>query len=330
MAASEHGGDLDRAITKYGGNRKDWVDLSTGINPYAYPVSNIASSLSSDLLRELPDQQLIDTATQSAKNAYQANFSSLPLAGAQQAIQLFPSIIEVGSKKACILHPSYNEYEAQLQKTGWQITYCHHLDEMTGADCAIITNPNNPDGRQFLPTELLELAHSVGTLIIDESFCDLYPHLSVLPLTTEQHQNIIVFRSLGKFYGLAGLRLGFVFSHSKTLNQFASAAGKWAVSAPALAIGADALQDENWRQQTMIKLTHDAKRLDRIAHQNGLHLIGGTDLFRLYQFDNAKNIQDKLAGHKIWSRVFSYSENWIRLGIPPDTGWEPLERALQS
>jgi cobalamin biosynthetic protein CobC len=177
---------------------------------------------------------------------------------------------------------------------------------------------------------VFELADSVGALIIDESFCDLYPHLSVLPLTTEQQQNIIVFRSLGKFYGLAGLRLGFVFSHSKTLKQFASAAGKWAVSAPALSIGADALQDENWRQQTMIKLTHDARRLDRIAQKNGLHLNGGTDLFRLYQCDDAKNIQDKLAGHKIWSRVFSYSENWIRLGIPPNTGWEPLERALQS
>mgnify|MGYP005681033119 CR=1 FL=1 len=102
------------------------------------------------------------------------------------------------------------------------------------------------------------------------------------------------------------------------------------MSAPALAIGADALQDKNWRQQTMIKLTHDAKRLDRIAHQNGLHLIGGTDLFRLYQSDNAKNMQDKLAGHKIWSRIFSYSDKWIRFGIPQDTSWEPLERALQS
>ncbi len=330
MAVFEHGGDLDRAITQYGGNRKDWIDLSTGINPYSYPVSNLVSSLSSDFLRDLPDQQLIETTAQSARNAYQANFSGLPLAGAQQAIQLFPSIIEVGSKKACILHPSYNEYEAQLQKAGWQITHCHHLDEMTGADCAIIANPNNPDGRQFLPTELLELAGIVGTLIIDESFCDLYPHLSVLPLTTEQHQNIIIFRSFGKFYGLAGLRLGFVFSHSKTLKQFESAAGKWAVSAPALAIGAGALQDENWRQQTMAKLTHDAKRLDRIAHQNGLHLIGGTDLFRLYQWDNAKNMQDKLAGHKIWSRIFSYSENWIRLGIPTDDSWERVQRALQS
>ena len=330
MATHEHGGDLDRAITQFGGNRKDWIDLSTGINPNSYPVFNLACDLSSALLRDLPDQQLIDAAAQSARNAYKSNFRGWPLAGAQQAIQLFPSIIEVGSKKACILNPSYNEYEAQLHNAGCQITYCHHLDEMTGADCAIITNPNNPDGRQFLPTELLELAHSVGTLIIDESFCDLYPHLSVLPLATEQHQNIIVFRSLGKFYGLAGLRLGFVFSHSKILNQFASTAGNWTVSAPALAIGANALQDKNWRQQTMIKLTHDAKRLDRIAHQNGLHLIGGTDLFRLYQCDNAKNIQYKLAEHKIWSRIFSYSENWIRLGIPPDTGWEPLERALRS
>ena len=80
----------------------------------------------------------------------------------------------------------------------------------------------------------------------------------------------------------------------------------------------------------MIKLINDARRLDKIAHQNGLHLLGGTDLFRLYQSENAKNMQDKLARHKIWSRIFSYSEKCIRLGIPQDTCWEPLERALQS
>ena len=326
MDRCEHGGDLDRAISHFGGNRKDWLDLSTGINPNSYNVYNYTT----DHWRDLPDQQLIDLVTHTAKYAYQAKFDCVPLAGVQQAIQLFPSIIKAKTKRAFILYPSYNEHEAQLYRAGWQITRCKNLSQMSGADCAIIVNPNNPDGRQFLPKELLQLSYNVGTLIIDESFCDLYPHLSVLPHVTKRHQNVIVFRSLGKFYGLAGLRLGFVFSCGETLNHFAETAGKWAVSTPALSIGAKALKDNNWRQETLVKLKYDALYLDRIACQHGLTSLGGTDLFRLYRCNNAKKTQEKLAGYKIWTRIFNYSEDWIRFGLPPKDGWIRLEKAMQS
>ena len=198
------------------------------------------------------------------------------------------------------------------------------------APIARTVTPNNPDGRQFLPEELLQLSNEVGTLIIDESFCDLYPHISVLPHVTKRHQNVVVFRSLGKFYGLAGLRLGFVFSCVKTLNQFEQAAGKWAVSTPALSIGARALKNNKWRQQTLVRLKYDALYLDRIASQNGLTSLGGTDLFRLYKSNNAKKTQEKLARHKIWTRIFNHSEHWIRFGLPTKDGWERLEKAMQS
>ncbi len=326
MDKCEHGGDLDRAISQYGGSRWDWLDLSTGINPNSYVVSN-------DIIhpwRDLPDQQLIDLATHSAKHAYQAKLDCLPMAGVQHAIQLFPSIIKAKTKKAFILFPSYNEHEAQLFRAGWQVTRCKNLNQMLDADCAVIVNPNNPDGRQFSPKDLLKLSNTVGTLIIDESFCDLYPHLSVLPHVTKHHKNLIVFRSLGKFYGLAGLRIGFVFSCSEILNKFAEAAGKWAVSTPALCIGARALKDKGWRQQTIEKLANDALYLDRVACQNGLTCLGGTDLFRLYQCDNAKKMQDKLARYKIWTRIFNYSKDWIRFGLPPADGWKRLKKAMHS
>ena len=326
MLTCEHGGNLDRAISQFGGNRKEWIDLSTGINPYTYNVFD----LSSDIWRELPDQQLIESAIHSAKIAYQAKSSCLPLAGVQQVIQLLPFIIKKKTKNVCILYPSYNEYEVQFQRANWNITRCQNVDEMKDANCAIIVNPNNPDGKKFLPNELLELSNTVGTLIIDESFCDLYPHLSVLPHLTEHHKNIIIFRSFGKFYGLAGLRLGFVFSCEKTINEFSYTLGKWAVSGPALAIGACALTDDSWRQQTLEKLEADALRLDKIAQQNGLESVGGTNLFRLYQCNNAKDIQHKLAKQRIWTRIFSYSEYWIRLGLPKEDGWDRLERAFRS
>ena len=324
MLICEHGGNLDRAISQFGGDRKDWLDLSTGINPHAFSVLDLRA----ELWRELPDQDLVESAIHSARDAYQSKFECLPLAGVQQAIQLFPSIIKAKAKKASILYPTYNEYEAQLGKAGWQINYCQTLDEMVGADCAIAVNPNNPDGSKFLPNNLLELSDNVGTLIIDESFCDLYPDLSVLPHLREQNKNIITFRSFGKFYGLAGLRLGFVFACDEILNEFSNAAGKWAVSAPALAVGARALKDEKWRQKMLVKLEQDACRLDKIAHQNSLKSVGGTNLFRLYQCKNPKDMQYKLAKHKVWTRIFSYSDSWIRIGLPPEDGWTQLNRAF--
>ena len=126
------------------------------------------------------------------------------------------------------------------------------------------------------------------------------------------------------------MRLGFVFSCEETLNEFSYALGKWAVSGPALAIGACVLTDDSWRQQTLEKLEADALRLDKIAQQNGLESAGGTNLFRLYQCNNAKDIQHKLAKQRIWRRTFSYSEYWIRLGLPKEDGWDRLERAFRS
>jgi len=325
MINLEHGGDLDRAIAHYGGRKQDWIDLSTGINPTSYPVAEIAPNL----LRDLPDQGLVNATKQAARKAYNTSLACIPLAGAQQAIQLFPSIVKKSTDNASIYSPSYNEHEIQLRKAGWQVKYCTSIEEMRNADCAVVVNPNNPDGKQFSPDVLLDLANDVGTLIIDESFCDLYPNLSILPHLNDKHHNIIILRSLGKFYGLAGIRLGFVFAHQEVINEFAKAAGNWAVSGPALAIGTTALTDTNWRHQMRENLTKDALRLDALTSPNYLYLVGGTDLFRLYHCDDAQNMQDRLAQHQIWSRIFSYAPNWIRLGLPPQHGWQRLEKLFK-
>lgn len=321
----EHGGDLDRAIAHFGGDRQTWLDLSTGINPHAYPIGDIANHLWCDL----PDQALFDEVHLAAQTAYQTSIRCVSLSGAQQAIQIYPSIIPAGAKKAAILHPTYNEHEAQLRRQGWDILLCKSLNDMRGADCAVIVNPNNPDGQSFAPQDLLTLAKHVSTLIIDESFCDPYSDLSVLPLLDGQKDNIIILRSFGKFYGLAGMRLGFVFGADSYLDAFSNAAGKWSVSGPALSLGASALRDHNWRFSMTAKLAQDALRLDDVMIKAGLHLVGGTSLFRLYKTDNAQALQIQLAKHHIWTRIFSYDKSWIRIGLPQHKGWDKLTAALE-
>lgn len=322
----EHGGDLDRAIAQYGGERHEWLDLSTGINPYAYRVSQIAD----DIWSSLPDSLLYDEAEGAAQMAYETKARCLPLSGAQQAIQLYPAIIPQGARQAHILSPTYNEHEAQLQKHGWQITPCRTLDALRGADCAVIVHPNNPDGHMTSPHDLLALAREVGTLIVDESFCDPHPELSLLPYLGDQESNIIVLRSFGKFYGLAGMRLGFVCGTSALVQHISDAAGKWSVSGPALVLGTKALTDRDWRLAMIDKLAQESSRLDEIICSAGVGLVGGTTLFRLYEADDARAFQERLAKHHIWSRIFGYNPKWIRLGLPDEAGWARLQSALKS
>ena len=319
---AEHGGDLDRAISHYGGARHEWIDLSTGINPHAYPLSDIDKRHWTDL----PDANTVNNLISAAQDAYHTKASILPMAGAQQAINAYPSIRRRG--KARILGPTYNEHNLQLSAKGWDVSQNSRLDELAGADLAVIVNPNNPDGQSFTPDKLAALAQKTGLLIIDESFVDVHPELSLCPHITEAHDNILVLRSFGKFYGLAGMRLGFAIGTNHLLEPLKAHQGSWAVSGPALAIGAAALRDKNWAQEMRARLAKDAERLDSLAIQAGWDLKGGCSLFRLYDVGDATTWQDRLATRHIWSRRFSYATRWLRLGLPSDEGWERLSDAL--
>ena len=325
---TEHGGDLDRAISRFGGQRADWLDLSTGINPHAYPLPPIDNSLWTDL----PDKGLQQDVEAAAAAAYHTTRPCLALAGAQQAIQLYPALFAryITGRRARLLHPSYNEHEGQLLRQNWRVKRVCSIKQLAGADLAVVVNPNNPDGRHSRPEQLFSLAEQVGVLVIDESFCDPLPHLSVCPHLTAQHDNILVLRSFGKFYGLAGLRLGFMVGAQSHLDDLADMMGSWAVSGPALAVGWSALTDRIWATQMIKQLATESVQLDQLATSAGWQFVGGTSLYRLYQMGDATASQDHLARHQIWVRAFSYNANWLRLGLPSQTEWARLEQALHG
>ena len=165
-----------------------------------------------------------------------------------------------------------------------------------------------------------------GLLVVDESFADAVPEVSVLPALTAG--NVLVLRSFGKFFGLAGLRLGFVFGADELLAALRAMTGPWPVSGPAIEIGQRALADTGWQQAARARITRDALRLDALATGAGWRLAGGTPLFRLYETGNAAEAQARLAGAHVWSRVFPYSERLIRLGLPDGHGWDQVAAAL--
>ncbi|MGR3462561.1 MAG: threonine-phosphate decarboxylase CobD [Roseovarius sp.] len=322
-APRDHGGDLDAAMRRFGGDADDWLDLSTGINPVPYPLP----ALSPRAFAGLPTRADMAHLRTAAAACYGTRAHITPLAGAQAAIQAVPQLVAPG--RARVLVPTYNEHAAALRAGGWTVEEVVSLDALAGADCAVVVNPNNPDGARHDPDRLMALADRVGLLVVDESFVDSEPRLSLAPRLHDGPANILVLRSFGKFYGLAGLRLGFALSSPEIAHTLAGIAGPWPVSGPAIAVGAQALRDTAWLAETAARLTRDAARLDAVAARAGWSLVGGTPLFRTYATPDAAAAQEHLARHRIWSRIFPYSRHWLRLGLAGTTAeWQRLDTAL--
>lgn len=310
-APRDHGGGLDAAIAEYGGQRAGWIDLSTGINPDPYPVSGLETADWAALPDRTAQQALTDAARSFWAIPDEAGVLAAP--GASALISILPTLIPNG--RVQITMPTYNEHAASFVAQGWRVV------SDGPAEARVIVHPNNPDGRLWKAKD----ANAPFT-VIDESFCDVTPKASLVSLAAQP--GVVVLKSFGKFWGLAGLRLGFAIARPDTIARLNDLIGPWAVSGPALRIGAAALQDQAWATATRKRLTNDCARMDAIVLPKGAEYVGGCDLFRLYRVKNAHEWQVRLAKAHIWTRIFPYSDTLIRLGIPPSEGWARLEAAL--
>ena len=250
--ALEHGGNLDHHIDLFGGEKSNWIDLSTGINNSPYPIPKIPKYV----WMSLPDKTLTESFQTIARDFWKVpkNAHIIAANGTSSIISLLPSIFKKGSVD--IYHPSYNEYEAAFLRNGWKISN-------TDPEARILVNPNNPDGKYWNSKDIL----SSGKLtIIDESFCDLTPNKSLIEFSDQP--GVIILKSFGKFWGLAGLRLGCAIASSETLRNLENALGPWPASGPALYLASMALQNKTWVQSTIENLNNfDSLILDRYSIQ---------------------------------------------------------------
>ena len=187
-----HGGDLGQARAAFGEPEGGWIDLSTGVNPWPWP----APPLSPDALTRLPSEEGLADLAAAAARAFGAR-RALPVPGAQAAIQHLPHLLPPGD--VAVVSPTYGEHAPAWEAAGHRV---RRVAEPMPAGVLVVANPNNPDGRSWRPDELLDL--DCGLLVVDESFVDAVPELSLAG-----HGQVVVLRSFGKFYGLPGLRLGF-------------------------------------------------------------------------------------------------------------------------
>jgi len=299
----DHGGGIDAAIAYYGGARNDWIDLSTGINPNPYPLPNFESYR----WTQLPDRAAFDAFDAAARKFWQVpdNAEIIPASGASAIIAMLPSVLKGAT--AVIPEPTYNEHRAAYVAHGWEMA--------DKGDVKTIVHPNNPDGHLYSAADL-----NAQTCVIDESFCDVCPEESMMSHAVSNGHLII--KSFGKFWGLAGMRLGAVIAPKSFAHALRDRIGPWAVSGPALYTGTRALQDAQWANDTRKRLAEDAQKLDQIMLDKGARTIGGTTLFRLYHVDNAGEWYDRFAQNRILSRVFPYSQHFLRLGIPAHDQWQ--------
>jgi cobalamin biosynthetic protein CobC len=327
IAALSHGGDLAAARRLFPGAPEPFIDLSTGINPHSYPVPQLPS----EVFARLPEPGTLERVAAAAAAAYGARSSHhvVPAPGTQ--ILLAAVAAQVAPGRAVMLGPTYGEFARAAALTGHRVTEVADIARLAEADLAIVANPNNPDGRVLSRDQLLAIAAALrrrrGLLLIDEAFMDVGPPKA--SLCGEVDRGIVVLRSFGKFYGLAGVRLGFALAPPDLAVRLAAWLGPWAVSGPALAIAAAALADLAWTQAMRERLAAEAQRLDAVLAAAGLDVAGGTSLFRLVETHTADEVFHHLGRAGIWARRFAERPAWLRFGLPADeAGWERLRAEL--
>ena len=290
--------------------------------------------LSPDLFARLPEPAALGRLAAVAAEAYGAPSRECVVPAPGTQILLLPVAALVPPGRAAVLGPTYGEFSRVAALAGHDVTEVGDINQLKDADLAVVVNPNNPDGRVFNKRELLDLADARsrrdGLLVIDEAFMDVGPVGASL-CGEVARRNIVVLRSFGKFFGLAGLRLGFALAAPELAARLAAALGPWAVAGPALAIGQSALADAGWAKAMRQRIDKESRRLDAMLMEAGIEIVGGTSLFRLLHMPAADRLFRHLGHAGIVVRRFPEHAAWLRIGLPGnEAAWDRLRVALAA
>ncbi len=323
-----HGGNLDEAARYYGHQPDEMTDLSTGISPICYPL--LASQFDVADCQPLPRSSDEERLMLVARRAYCVSRSAgLCLgSGSQSLLRAVPRLIE----KPCrvwIPEPTYSEHALAWHKADHQVIHSNQMPQ--NAVCAVLVNPNNPDGRlhddKMLKELCINLAEKGGFLLLDEAFIDCDPELSLMPFVGQK--GLIILRSLGKFFGLAGLRVGFAAGHPEDIEKLRYDIGPWPVATPSLLAATCALDDQKWIASHRQELAILSQQMRDLLEAYRLDIVGQTGLFVTVCDDDALALHERLAFDGMWARAFSDAPTWIRFGLTADKAvFQKLEACL--
>ncbi|RZA17639.1 MAG: threonine-phosphate decarboxylase [Proteobacteria bacterium] len=321
-----HGGNLAVARQRFPKAPEPFLDLSTGIAPYFYPIP----PLPSETFSRLPEPEAHAALCRSAAKRYRVPAGARLVAapGTQILLPMIAALCQPGAAR--ILGPTYAEHARAAALAGHDTREVSVLADLAPASLITVVNPDNPTGRVLDAKTLSALAAQQrkggGLLVVDEAFHDACPELpSAVSLVPGG--SVVVLRSFGKFHGLAGVRLGFAVAPDAIAARLEALLGPWAVAGPALLAGQAALTDGLWAQMQRARLRATVARLDEVLAQGGLTVLGGTPLFRFVEAP--PSTFERLGNAGILVRSFAHWPDRLRIGLPPDdAGFARLARAL--
>lgn len=324
MGAFRHGGRLHEAMAAYPDAPRPWLDLSTGINPEPWPGPRAPA----EALRRLPDSAQLTALEAVAARAFRVDDPGrvVALPGAEAGLRLLPNLI--GGVQTALVAPIYGGHAEAWEPRAARLI--HAADDAGDADVLVLVNPNNPDGRRIERDALVALITARSArgrwTVVDESFVEVVPDLSVADLAIER---LVVLRSFGKFYGLPGARLGFVITSNELAREVRVLLGDWPLSADALALGLAAYADDAWRATTQARLAAQAGKLDALLTRAGLNVLGGCDLFRWVAAPDAHALFSRLAEQGVLVRPFADRPDRLRFGLPSRRDFKRLRDVLE-
>ena len=349
QAYEQHGGNLSMIAALYPDAPQPWIDLSTGINPYPYPLPShqpewhhrladhadmqaaleaVATHLFASFPRRRESSLSAKSPVDSEDSRLRGN-DTITLSPGMQPLMFALAALRLknhGASRISILSPTYREHATTWQTMGHTIIPAASIEDMAQSDVAILCNPNNPDGRTHTPQQLLALARQVDWLIVDESFADLTPELSIASQVANA-DNIAVLRSCGKFYGIAGMRVSMAIAPVQWTQWLRVATGSWPISTQACHLLPKMLHDEAWITAMRNQLTQESAHWRGVLSQY-FTLVGHTPLFTLVSTENTAVWHAHLAAQGILTRKFSYNPHWLRFGLPDRSSLPRVETAL--
>jgi len=328
---AHHGGRLCVARSLFPDVPQPWVDLSTGINPHSYPAPR-ASARERNRLPEPTELARLEATAAAAFNVADPS-RIVATGGTENALRLLPYVLKLAS--AVIASPTYGSHSDAWRRAGADVRTVADSELLATAasnSAMTVVNPNNPNGRLLTREQLLALHENAAALIVDEAFGDLEPQHCVSDIAgSDTAPRMIVLRSFGKFYGLAGVRLGFVIASPAIATRLRQLLGDWPVSVDALRAGLAAYADDEWAQRMRIQLSEAAERLDELLIGGGLEIAGGTSLYRLARAPSARARFTQLISHGVLVRPFDYDATLLRFGLPGTRDdWRRLTKALEE
>jgi threonine-phosphate decarboxylase len=302
-----HGGNVHEACRILGIGLDEVMDFSASINPLGMP-DGVAKTMAINLLTAVhyPDPEA-GRFSEAVSNAYGIDKGKVICAnGSTELIFLIPRALR--PENVLIPYPTFSEYERASLLAGASIKricfkerdsfmpdFDEYIGAMKGTDLAFLCNPGNPSGKAVPKDGVMEIALNARkygcTLVLDEAFVDFCPEHSVI---NEEFRNVIVLRSLTKFYAMAGLRAGFLKASRGMVKKLLKFKEPWTVNALAELSAAQALGDTQFARKTRKLIAREKKYMEKRLDDLQIKYFPSDVNYYLLRIDDAAILRERL------------------------------------